>query len=73
MVAPLCSIHAANNEAVPSRRRSFDEEGTDSINEPSHRSSTSTIWELPPMDFDEFSEKEVLPRSQLGEEGETKT
>lgn len=66
MVAPLGSIRAANNEALPSRRRSFDEEEYNVVNEAGSRSSTSSTWELPPMDFDEFSENEVLPRPALG-------
>ncbi len=65
MVAPLDSINAANNEALPPRRRSFDEGENDMADEFERRSSTSSTWELPPMDFDEFSAKEVLPRSAL--------
>lgn len=66
MVAPLDSINVANNETIPGRMRSFDEEGYNAVHESRRTSSVSSTWELPPMDFDEFSEKEVLPRSPLG-------
>jgi hypothetical protein len=69
MVAPLDLINAGKQEALSGRRRSFDEEGHgEMVSDSGGRSSASSTWELPPMDFDEFSEKQVLPRSVLEEE-----
>jgi hypothetical protein len=62
MVVPLESVNTGNCDALPGRRRSFDEERNGAVNGSSIRSSASSTWELPPMDFDEFSEQQVLPR-----------
>lgn len=67
MVVPLDSFKTTNSEGLPSRRRSFDEERNGGASGPSTRSSASRTWELPPMAFDEFSEREVLPRPPSGE------
>lgn len=72
MVAPLHSINAANNQALSNWRRPFDEgneeeEGDSMTTASGRRSSASSTWEIPPMHFDEFSEKEVLPRPTEGE------
>lgn len=69
MIAPLDSVNPANSEALPGRRRSFDEEAATMVSGSQGRSSESNTWELPPIDFDEFSEKEVLPRSPPGNDG----
>ena len=69
MVAPLNSLNAANSEAFPGRRRTFDEADSFAVDEGARRVSVSSVWELPPMDFDDFSEKDVLPEWPLGEDG----
>jgi hypothetical protein len=69
MIAPLDSVNAGSNEPHPDRRRCLDEETATVASVSQARSSVSTTWELPPIDFDEFSEKEVLPRSALGDDG----
>jgi hypothetical protein len=69
MIAPLDSVNADGNEALSDRRRRVDEETATMASASQARNSVSTIWELPPIDFDEFSEKEILPRSELGDDG----
>jgi hypothetical protein len=69
MVAPLDLMSTANQEALSGRTRSFDEEGHgEMVSGSGRRSSVSSAWKLPPIDFDEFSEKQVLPESVLGDE-----
>lgn len=65
MVVPLISVNAANSEvrpeARPDRTRSVGVERIGSIGELSNWSSTSSIWGLPPLDFDDFSDMEGFP------------
>jgi hypothetical protein len=65
MVAPLDSINNPTNEILSGRRRSLDEEESDLGKQSTRRSYDSSVWEIPPMDFGDFSEKEVLPRQSL--------
>jgi len=69
MIAPLDSVDAGGNEALPDGRRRFDEETAPMASTSQARNSVSTIWELPPIDFDECSEKEVLPRPAHSDDG----
>lgn len=67
MVAPLDSVNVARKETLSSHRRSLDDvDDTVTVGQSEGRSSVSSTSEIPPMDFDEFSEKEVSPRSTLG-------
>lgn len=66
MVAPLDSVNVARKETLSARRRSLDAEETATVGQSERRSFVSSTREIPPMDFDEFSEKEVIPRSTLG-------
>jgi hypothetical protein len=65
MVAPLDSVNAGSDEALTGQGVSFEQDASRTVEDSGRRFSSSSAWELPPMDFDEFSEKEIIPRSSL--------
>ncbi len=68
MVTRLGSANAANNELQSGQMRTVAGGRSANVDSLERRSSLSSSWELPPIDFVGFSEKEVLPRSALGDE-----
>ena len=68
MVTRLGSVNAANNELHSGQMRTMVEERSASVDNFERRNSFSSTWELPPIDLDGFSEKEVLPGSALGDD-----
>lgn len=64
MVAPLDSIKVTDQEAPSDPEKALDNDENSVANaSEGERSPVSSTWELPPLDFDEFSAKNVLPRS----------
>ncbi|KAF7512792.1 hypothetical protein GJ744_000359 [Endocarpon pusillum] len=68
MVTRLASVNAANNELHSGQMRTVVEERSTGVDDLERRNSFSSTWQLPPIDLGGFSEKEVLPRSALGDD-----
>ncbi|ERF71206.1 hypothetical protein EPUS_07889 [Endocarpon pusillum Z07020] len=68
MVTRLGSVNAANNELHSGQMRTAVEESSIGVDDLERRNSFSSTWQLPPIDLDGFSEKEVFPRSALGDD-----